>query len=324
LRNPSAVESFTRPVKPSRAAAQSSGLGMDAVVIGGPASQTLARRLAEELNVEYVPVEHKLFPDGESYLRIAADLKGKKVILCQGTHPPQDRHILQLLMIAKTVKERGASRLVAVVPYLAYARQDREFLQGEVVSIKVVLESMRFAGVDVLLTVNPHSPWALTSEDMEAVSVDVTRFLARKVAELRGPFHLVGSPGKKGRSMAMSAAEEISAEPFHLISSRDPVTGQVTVKAEGVNAAGKRVLLVDDIVSTGGTMVGAVRELLGLGAKEVVVSCVHGLFVGDAAERLLRAGASAVISTDTVPTEHSKVSVVGEIARAIWERTEIG
>jgi ribose-phosphate pyrophosphokinase len=124
--------------------------------------------------------------------------------------------------------------------------------------------------------------------------------------------------------MAESAAEEISAEPFHLISSRDPVTGQVTVKAEGVNAAGKRVLLVDDIVSTGGTMVGAVRELLGLGAKEVVVSCVHGLFVGDAAERLLRAGASAVISTDTVPTEHSKVSVVGEIARAIWERTEIG
>jgi ribose-phosphate pyrophosphokinase len=297
---------------------------MDAVVIGGPASQTLARKLAEELNVGYVPVEHKLFADGESYLRIAADLKGKEVILCQGTHPPQDRHILQLLMIAKTVKERGASRLVAVVPYLAYARQDREFLQGEVVSIKVVLESMRFAGVDVLLTVNPHSPWALTSEDMEAVSVDVTRILARKVAELRGPFHLVGSPGKKGRSMAESAAEEMGAEPFHLISSRDPVTGQVSVKAEDVNAAGKRVLLVDDIVSTGGTMVGAVRELLGLGAKEVVVSCVHGLFVGDAAERLLGAGASAVISTDTVPTEHSKVSVVGEIARAIWERTEIG
>jgi len=294
------------------------------VVIGGPASQTQARELAEELNLEYVPVEHKLFPDGESYLRIAADLKGKAVLLCQGTHPPQDRHLLQLLMIAKTVKERGASRLVAVVPYLAYARQDREFLQGEVVSIKVVLDSMRFAGVDVLLTVNPHSPWALTSEGLEAVSVDVTRFLARKVAELLGPFHLVGSPGKKGRSMAESAAEEIGAEPFHLISSRDPVTGQVSVKTEGADAAGKRVLLVDDIVSTGGTMVGAVKELLGLGAREVVVSCVHGLFVGDAAERLVRAGASGVISTDTVPTEHSKVSVISEIARAVRERTEIG
>jgi ribose-phosphate pyrophosphokinase len=297
---------------------------MTAVVIGGPASQTQARELAEELNLEYVPVEHKLFPDGESYLRIAADLKGKAVLLCQGTHPPQDRHLLQLLMIAKTVKERGASRLVAVVPYLAYARQDREFLQGEVVSIKVVLDSMRFAGVDVLLTVNPHSPWALTSEGLEAVSVDVTRFLARKVAELLGPFHLVGSPGKKGRSMAESAAEEIGAEPFHLISSRDPVTGQVSVKTEGADAAGKRVLLVDDIVSTGGTMVGAVKELLGLGAREVVVSCVHGLFVGDAAERLVRAGASGVISTDTVPTEHSKVSVISEIARAVRERTEIG
>ena len=182
-----AVESSIGPLKPSRAAAQSSELGMDAVVIGGPASQTLARRLAEELSLEYVPVEHKFFPDGESYLRIAADLKGKEVILCQGTHPPQDRHLLQLLMIAKTVKERGASRLVAVVPYLAYARQDREFLQGEVVSIKVVLESMRFAGVDVLLTVNPHSPWALTSEGVGTVSVDVTRFLAGRWPNFQGP-----------------------------------------------------------------------------------------------------------------------------------------
>lgn len=293
-------------------------------MIGGPASQTQARRLAEELNLEYVPVEHKLFPDGESYLRIDADLRGKVVLLFQGTHPPQDRHLLQLLMIAKTVKERGASRLVAVVPYLAYARQDREFLQGEVVSIRVVLDSLRCAGVDVLLTVNPHSPWALTSGVLEAVSVDVTRFLARKVAELLGPFHLVGSPGKKGRSMAESAAEEIGAEPFHLASSRDPLTGQVTVRAEGIDASGKRVLLVDDIVSTGGTMVGAVKELLGSGAREVVVSCVHGLFVGDAAERLVKAGASAIVSTDTVPTDHSKVSVIGEVARAIRERMEWG
>ncbi len=311
-------------LKPSRATSRSSELGMDAVVVGGPASQTQAKRLAEELNSEYVPVEHKLFPDGESYLRIAADLRGRVVLLVQGTHPPQDRHLLQLLMIARTLKERGASRLVAVVPYLAYARQDREFLQGEVVSVRVVLDAMRCAGIDSLLTVNPHSPWALTSGGLEAVSVDVTRFLARKVAELRGPFHLVGSPGKKGKSMAESAADEIGAVPFRLISSRDPVTGQVDVRAEGPDAAGKRVLLVDDIVSTGGTMVGAVREMLGLGAEEVVVSCVHGLFVGGAAERLIDAGASAVISTDTVPTDHSRVSVMGEVARAIKERIEGG
>ncbi len=128
----------------------------------------------------------------------------------------------------------------------------------------------------------------------------------------------------KVRSMAESAAEEIGAEPFHLASSRDPLTGQVTVRAEGIDASGKRVLLVDDIVSTGGTMVGAVKELLGSGAREVVVSCVHGLFVGDAAERLVKAGASAIVSTDTVPTDHSKVSVIGEVARAIRERMEWG
>ncbi len=318
------VASETRSLKPSRAARQDSETDMEAVVLGGPASQVHARRLAEELRLEYVPVEHKIFPDGESYLRIDADLRSKVVLLCQGTHPPQDRHLLQLLMIARTVKERGASKLVAVVPYLAYARQDREFLKGEVVSIRVVLEAMRCAGVDALLTVNPHSPWALTSGGLESYWVDVTRSLAREVAVLRGPFHLVGSPGKKGRSMAESAAEAIGAEPFHLISSRDPVTGQVTVKAEGVDAAGKRVLLVDDIISTGGTMVGAVRELLTLGAREVVVSCVHGLFVGDAAERLIKAGASALISTDTVPSDHSKVSVIGEVAGAIRERMEFG
>lgn len=294
---------------------------MGVAVIGGPASQELARRLAHELGAEHVPVEHRLFPDGESYLRFVSDVGGKVVVICQGTHPPQDRHLLQLLMLAFTARERGASRVIAVVPYLAYARQDREFLSGEVVSMRAVVGAMRCAGIDLLVTVNPHSPWALEHSGLESVSVDVTGLLARKVAELHGPFELVGSPGKKGRSMAESAAEAIGAEPFHLISSRDPLTGKVQVRADGIDARGRRVLLVDDIISTGGTMVEAVRCLLGAGAREVVVSCVHGLFVGDAADRLMGAGASALVSTDTVPSAYSSVSVVGEVARAVRELT---
>ncbi|MEM0451222.1 MAG: ribose-phosphate diphosphokinase [Nitrososphaerota archaeon] len=290
---------------------------MEVTVIGGPASAEQARRLAVELGAEYVPVEHKLFPDGESYLRFVADLKGRCVVVFQGTHPPQDRNLLQLLMISKTARERGASRVLAVVPYLAYARQDREFLQGEVVSIRVVLHAMRCAGVDALLTVNPHSPWALEAGGLESIQVDVTKLLARKAAESHGPFDVVGSPGKKGRSMAEAAAEEIGAVPFHLVSSRDPMTGKVEVRVDGLDVAGKRVLLIDDIISTGGTMADAVRGLLRSGAREVIVSCVHGLFVGDAVERLLGAGASALISTDTVPSHHSRVSVVSELAKAV-------
>ncbi|MCS6787841.1 MAG: ribose-phosphate diphosphokinase [Aigarchaeota archaeon] len=291
------------------------------IVVAGPASVHLSRRVASALGLEAVEVQHRFFPDGESYLRLECDVSGKTAVLFQGTHPPQDVHALQLLMLSRTLRERGASEVIAVVPYLAYARQDREFLRGEVVSLRQLLGLMADSGVGTLVTVNPHSPWALEREDMRSVAVDVTAEVARGAARFHGRFDLVASPGKKGERMARAAGEAIGAQWTSLTSSRDPVTGRVEVIVPEARVEGRRVLLIDDIVSTGGTMVEAVRALRSLGASEVVVACVHGLFVGDAARRIVESGASAVHSTDTVTSEHSKISVAGALTEALRPMT---
>jgi len=93
------------------------------IVIPGPSSPGLGEKVAEGLGVEAVPVEHRLFPDGESYIRLKGSVRGEEVVIVQTTSPPQDRHLIQLFLLARTAKDYGAERVVAVVPYLAYARQ---------------------------------------------------------------------------------------------------------------------------------------------------------------------------------------------------------
>jgi len=103
-------------------------------------------------------VEHKVFHDGESYIRIPAKVEGEDVIVVQSTYPPQDKHLMELFLMVEALKDLKASRVVTVVPYLAYSRQDRRFRDGEAVSIKTVLNLLRYSGADSLVVVEPHKP----------------------------------------------------------------------------------------------------------------------------------------------------------------------
>ncbi|HEX9913310.1 MAG TPA: ribose-phosphate pyrophosphokinase-like domain-containing protein, partial [Candidatus Bathyarchaeia archaeon] len=120
------------------------------IVIPGPASAELGRRVAELLGLKAHTVDHRLFPDGESYLRLTADVKGETVVLVQTTAPDPDRKLVQLLIMARTARDFGAKRIVACVPYLAYMRQDKRFLDGEALSFDVVLGLLEDSGVDDL------------------------------------------------------------------------------------------------------------------------------------------------------------------------------
>lgn len=270
-------------------------------------------RIAEALPAEPVEPVFKVFPDGESYFRLPG-VEGEEVVLIQGTHPPQDQHLMQLFFLVSGLRDAGAERVRVVVPYLAYARQDRAFLQGEVVSLSVILRLMRSVGIEELITINPHSPWALESASLRSVSLDAVGVVTRYVMEmgLRDP--VVISPGKKGEEMSRAAASMLGAEYSSAVSSRDRHSGEVRVSIGDVRMRGRDVLVIDDLVSTGGTMALTVAEAKRRGAERVVAACIHGLFLGDAYSRILAAGAERVLSTDTVPSSHSAISVAGMIA----------
>jgi ribose-phosphate pyrophosphokinase len=279
-------------------------------VICGPASKELAEAVSALTGFENVPVAFKVFPDGESYVRLEGNVQGESVAIVQTTCPPaQDGRLFQLAFMADAAKRGGAVKVTAVVPYLAYARQDKMFLAGEGISIETVARMLKAAGVDELLTVNIHSEEALGQFPFPAKTVSAIPLLAQYFVQrgFKGAFAL--SPDKGAMYIARQAQEVLGGDAGHLDKQRDRYTGQTKQTGEGLNVKGQTVIIFDDIISTGGTIVGAAKILCEQDAKHVFCACVHGLLVGDAEKRILDAGVEEIVGTDSVPGSVSKVSL---------------
>jgi len=154
------------------------------ILVEGPSSGGLASKIGKLLGVEILRIEHKLFPDGESYIRFPKSVEGEDLVIIQGTYPPQDRNIVQACLIADTARELGAKSISLVVPYLAYARQDKRFLEGEAVSIKTVLRLFQSAGVERVYTVNIHSPWIAEESPIPLINLEAEGALAAHLLEV--------------------------------------------------------------------------------------------------------------------------------------------
>jgi ribose-phosphate pyrophosphokinase len=219
--------------------------------------------------------------------------------------------------MADAAKRGGAVKVTAVVPYLAYARQDKMFLAGEGVSVETVARMLKAAGVDELLTVNIHSEHVLDQFPFPAKTVSAIPLLAEHFVQkgFKGAFAL--SPDKGAMYIAKQAQAVLGGEAGHLEKQRDRYNGQTKQAAEGLNVKGKTVVIFDDIISTGGTIVGAAKILLEQGVKNVFCACVHGLLIGDAEKRILDAGVEEIVGTDSVPSSMSKVSLATLISQEL-------
>ena len=279
-------------------------------VICGPASKELAEAVSALTGFGNVPVAFKVFPDGESYVRLEGNVQGENVAIVQTTCPPaQDGRLFQLAFMADAAKRGGAVKVTAVVPYLAYARQDKMFLAGEGISVETVARMLKAAGIDELLTVNIHSEEALGQFPFPAKTVSAIPLLAQYFVQrgFKGAFAL--SPDKGAMYIARQAQAVLGGDAGHLDKQRDRYTGQTKQTGEGLNVKGQTVIIFDDIISTGGTIVGAAKILREQGAKHVFCACVHGLLIGDAEKRILDAGVEEIVGTDSVPGSVSKVSL---------------
>ncbi|ACP35283.1 ribose-phosphate pyrophosphokinase [Sulfolobus islandicus L.S.2.15] len=270
------------------------------IIIGGTATNGIDESLSKILSIPLVKVESKIFPDGESYIRVPSSIRNEEVLLVQTTDHPQDKHLIELFLIAETIRDLGAKKLTAVVPYLAYSRQDRRFKDGEAVSIKTILHILGEIGVNGLLVVEPHKPEELSYFKGELKIVHPYHQISRKIKEIvEDPFIL--APDRGALDRARKIAEEISVPYSYIEKERDRTTGEVRIKeAPNINLKGKDVVLIDDIISTGGTIVQATRLAYSLGARSVTAVAVHLLLVGDAKERLREAGVKTLIGTNTI------------------------
>lgn len=286
----------------------------DKVVLAGPASAELGESVARQLGAETLDAEFKVFPDGETKFTLKGKVSGRNVVVVQSTYAPVDQHLFQLLSAAHKVSQEGG-KVIAVVPYMAYARQDKEFLQGESVTLGMVAHLLRSVGVRRLATVDIHSAEGLSLFSFPAYSVSAVPSLVRYTREAIAPKDpVVISPDFGGSKRTEAFSQLYGAPLLQLSKSRDRVSGAVRMKEAKLDVKGKDAIVVDEVVSTGGTIKAAAEMVLSQGARSVSAVCVHGLFVGRALKNLEEAGVKAVVCTNTVPGDNSKVDVSDALA----------
>ena len=289
-------------------------------IIPGPASKELGQRIATLLNAEVVPVFFKTQPDGESYIRLEGTVQDGEVVIVQTTSPPQDTRLIQLALIADAAKRHGAKKVTAVAPYLAYARQDRVFLQGEAVSIEAVAHMLKEAGIDSLITVNVHQTKVLSTFPFPAKTVSAIPLLAEYFKHKLSEKAFALAPDRGALWLAEEARTVLGGEFGYLEKHRDLYSGQTRTEKTILNVTGKTVIVFDDIISTGGTIVAAAKILRELGAGKVYASCVHPLLICDAEKLILEAGVEEIVGTDSIPSHVSRVSLAPLISKELKER----
>ena len=285
-------------------------------VIAGSASKDLGKRIARRLKAPYVEAKTRVFPDGESKITFGRIPKNSIVLVIQSTYPPVDTNLLQALSLISQAR-KASSKIYAIIPYMGYARQDRQFLSGEVVTMSIVAKMLEVAGAKKVVVVDIHSKTALNHFKISKESVSAIPELAKYFKKLKLKNALVVSPDMGGALRAKKFASLLNTDFIALKKSRNMKTGKVLIQSSKVDVRGKDLILVDDIISTGGSIVKAAQFLKRQKCKRVFVACTHGLFVEGAEKKIKKAGVSRIISTNTIPRNTSKVDVSGVIVDSI-------
>jgi len=285
-------------------------------VIAGKSSEDLARKLSRKINANLVKSQIRVFADGESKITLKGNLSKKRSIVVQSIYPPVDTNLIRALSLISKAKETSLE-VIAVIPYMGYARQDKEFLPGEIVTMKVLGKLFKGAGASKIIAVDIHSMigfkhFKIKSKNVTAIP-DLVKYF--KKLSLKNP--LVVSPDQGGKDRAKEFAKEFELEYITLDKKRDRKTGKVQIKTKNVEVVNRDLILVDDMISTGGSIIKATQFLKKQKCNRVFVACTHALLINDAEKKIKKAGVTNIISTNTIPGKTSIVDISNTIAKAI-------
>ena len=279
-------------------------------VLGGSASTTLAERVSRELgNAPFAIPFRKRFPDGELYVRVGGSFEGQDVVIVQSIRADAD--LVELFLLQDAVRESGARRVWVVIPYFGYSRQDRRFFPGEPVSARAIARRAEL-DADAVITVDLHSPLNRGIFQRPLHEASGMPAIARLLRER--PVDLLVSPDKGGVDRVRRMGEILGKPWIGLEKKRiDSERVELYFPPGGPEVRGKHVILVDDVISTGGTIVESAKLLRQRGAEAIVATCTHGLFLKDAFERI-KAVTDDIFATDTIENPVERASVAPDIA----------
>lgn len=281
-------------------------------LFGGRANGPLAEAISEYLGKPLGKVTIKPFPDSELFIRLDEDVRGKDVFIIQPTCTPANDTLMELLIFIDSARRASAERITAVIPYFGYARQDRKDEGRTPITAKLVANLIATAGADRVLTMDLHAAqiqgfFDIPVDNLHAEPVLSRHFLARNFENL-----VVVSPDAGNTKIARVYADRFGGE-LAVIDKRRVSGSNVEVGRIIGDVEGKTVVMMDDMISTAGTVCSAASLCAEHGAGEIYVGATHGVLCGPAAERLRDAPITEVVVTDTIPVSPEKVQAIGKL-----------
>jgi len=289
----------------------------------GPKSKIITG-LAEKMDIDYIPLETRIFPDGEVCPRITEEVEGyERIFLFNRLNYEcffPNRYLLEYYFTISLLKDMGVDHFEIIMPYLPYGRQDKTFRLGEPFSLKYILELFSNVGVSRLYTLMAHISRLsdiLESKKMRVVNLSamdpITDYI-KKLKKLNHPF-IVG-PDEESAKWVDQLAERIDADFTVFDKRRDINTGEVRMSGDLPKLSGRDVIIIDDIISTGGTVENAVKIINEKDPRYIHVITMHGIFSGNSIERLSKYNLD-ITTSNTIVNPFSKIQVENVIARAI-------
>jgi ribose-phosphate pyrophosphokinase len=267
----------------------------------GNAHPALAAHLSRELELPLgrAVVDH--FKNGETRVKLEENVRGSDVFLLQPTCDPVNEHIMELLLIIDAAKRASAARITAVIPYYGYAKQEKKTSGREPISAKLVANLLTVAGADRILAVDLHAPAIEGFFDIPVDHLRATPLLARAFRdEIQDGDVVVVSPDAGGVARAEDFRRRVGGS-LAIISKQHPEPDATETLDMVGDVDGKIAVIVDDMISTGGTLIEAAEMLTARGAAAIHVAATHGIFAGDAIERIVASDIQRLFVTDTMP-----------------------
>ncbi|KPK81179.1 MAG: hypothetical protein AMJ81_10820 [Phycisphaerae bacterium SM23_33] len=280
-------------------------------VFSGRAHPQMSREVADYLGLKLGRALIQAFPDGELLVKLEEDVRGRDVFIIQPTCPPQNDNLMELLIFIDCARRASAERVAAVVPYFGYARQDRKDEGRVPITAKLVANLISTAGADRVLTMDLHAAQVQGFFDIPVDNLYAEPVLSRYFAEKNLSDLVLVSPdignAKRARAYAHRLGGEIAIIDKRRVSGEEVEPGRIIGDVRG-----KTVLMMDDMITTAGTVCGAAKLCRDQGAKHVYVGATHALLAGRAIQRLLESAIDHVAVTNTLPIPAETRKALGE------------
>jgi len=291
---------------------------MENLVIGNE----LAKKLAQQLNLDFVLIEDRVFPDGEVQPRLEKEEKANKAILILQKKQNEDinAYLIKYFLLLRKVKEL-AQEIICIMPYFSYARQDSIFQEGEPLSSLYIAELIE-KNTDVFITCNMHEHRKKIGDLFKIPAYNVFLFqdLAEKFEDFSPSNSVVIGPDKESKAFVDDFCKKFPAEKIILEKTRDVKTGEISFLFDkNYDFTGKDVIIVDDIVSTGRTILQTAEIAKGLKAKTISFAFIHSIFGDKAVEELNKINPKKIVFTNTLENFQSSVDITKELAKCILE-----